>query len=102
MATAVPQEGRCATLPLRKLQNRIKMPDKNNKVPENVPGAWYVDNDLCTPCRVCLDEAPDILKWNDDETKVYFFKQPESPEELAQAQAALEICPQAAIGNDGE
>jgi ferredoxin len=82
--------------------NERTMPDNTNKVPENVLGAWYVDNELCTPCRVCLDEAPDLLKWNDDETKVYFFKQPESPEELGQAQASLEICPQAAIGNDGE
>ena len=61
------------------------MADKNNKVPENVPGAWYVDNDLCTPCRVCLDEAPDLLKYNDDESKVFFFKQPEGDEEQATA-----------------
>lgn len=78
------------------------MADKNNKVPENVPGPWYVDNDLCTPCRVCLDEAPDLLKWNDDETKVYFFKQPEGAAELAQAEASRDICPQAAIAEDGE
>lgn len=78
------------------------MADKNNKVPENVPGPWYVDNELCTPCRVCLDEAPDLLKYNDDESKVYFFKQPEGDAELAQAQASLEICPQAAIASDGE
>jgi ferredoxin len=38
------------------------MADKNNKVPENVPGPWYVDNELCTPCRVCLDEAPELLQ----------------------------------------
>ncbi len=77
------------------------MADKNNKVPENVPGAWYVDNELCTPCRVCLDEAPGLLKYNADESKVFFFKQPES-DELAQAQAARDVCPQAAIAEDGE
>ncbi len=32
------------------------MADKTQKVPENVPGKWYVD-DTCTPCHVCLDEA---------------------------------------------
>jgi ferredoxin len=48
-----------------------------------------------------LDEAPNLLKYNDDETAVYFFKQPETPEETAAAQRALEICPTLAIGNDG-
>jgi ferredoxin len=77
------------------------MADKSAIVPENVPGPWYVDN-TCTPCRVCLDEAPQLLKWNDDETYVYFFKQPEGEEELAAAENAMAICPQNAIGNDGE
>ncbi|HEY5895877.1 MAG TPA: ferredoxin [Chthoniobacterales bacterium] len=77
------------------------MADKNNILSENVPGKWYVD-DTCTPCRVCLDEAPQLLKYNDDETYVYFFKQPEGEEELEAAQNALEICPQQAIGDDGD
>lgn len=77
------------------------MADKNNILPENVPGKWYVD-DTCTPCRVCLDEAPQLLKYNDDETYVYFFKQPEGEEELEAAKNALEICPQQAIGDDGD
>jgi ferredoxin len=50
------------------------MADNTHNLPENVPGPWYVD-DTCTPCRVCLDEAPQLLKDNDDETYVYFFKQ---------------------------
>ena len=62
------------------------MADKANKLPENVEGAWYVDN-TCTPCRVCLDEAANLLKYNDDET--------------AAAQRALDVCPTLAIGNDG-
>jgi ferredoxin len=51
---------------------------------------------------VCLDEAPQLLKYNDDETYVYFFKQPEGDEELAAAENAMAICPQNAIGSDGE
>ncbi len=78
------------------------MADKNTKVAENVPGPWYVDNELCTPCRVCLDEAADLMQYNSDESKVYFFKQPETPEEIAHAQSARDICPQAAIADDGE
>ena len=76
------------------------MADPENKLPENVPGKWYVD-DTCTPCHVCLDEAPDLLKYNDDETYVYFFKQPDTPELEETAEAALEICPTGSIGNDG-
>jgi ferredoxin len=77
------------------------MADKASKLPENVPGPWYVDN-TCTPCRVCLEEAPNLLKYNDDETYVYFYKQPENEEETGAAQRAMDVCPTLAIGNDGE
>jgi ferredoxin len=50
---------------------------------------------------VCLDEAPELLQYNADESKVYFFKQPEG-DELAKAQSARDVCPQAAIAEDGE
>lgn len=76
------------------------MADKNSKQPQNVPGAWYVDL-TCTVCRTCMDEAPNLLKYNDDETAVYFFKQPEGDAETTAAQRALEVCPTLAIGNDG-
>ena len=76
------------------------MPDKESKQPQNVPGSWYVDL-TCTVCRTCMDEAPNLLKYNEDETAVYFSKQPETPEESAAAQRALEVCPTLAIGNDG-
>ena len=61
-----------------------------------------MDNELCTPCRVCLDEAADLMQYNGDESKVYFFKQPETPEEITRAESARDICPQAAIAEDGE
>jgi len=76
------------------------MADKNSKQPLNVPGAWYVDA-TCTMCRTCLEEAPALLKTNDDETAVYFSKQPEGDAETAAAQRAMEVCPTLAIGNDG-
>ena len=41
------------------------------------------------------------LKYNDDETAVYFFKQPEGADEAGAAQRAMDICPTLAIGNDG-
>lgn len=78
------------------------MADPTHKLPENVPGSWYVD-DTCTPCRVCLDVplAETQLKYNDDETYVYFYKQPETPEEIESAEESMAICPQNSIGNDG-
>jgi ferredoxin len=42
------------------------------------------------------------LKYNDDETYVYFYKQPENEEETGAAQRAMDVCPTLAIGNDGE
>jgi len=81
------------------------MADKTAKVPENVPGPWYIDN-TCTPCRVCLDVAgaPDLMKYKDDDENnyVHFYRQPETPEEIASAEEASAVCPQNAIGNDGE
>ena len=82
------------------------MADKTIRLPEGAAGAWYVD-DTCTPCHVCLDEAGPqagfgLLVYNADETKVFFLKQPETPEETDAAQRALEICPTNAIGSDGD
>ncbi len=81
------------------------MADHSLRLPENAPGPWYVD-DTCTPCHVCLDEAGpssgfSLLQYNEDETKVFFTKQPVGEEELGAAQRAMEICPTDAIGSDG-
>jgi len=50
---------------------------------------------------MCLEEASNLITYNRDETAVLFFKQPETPEEIAAAQRAMEVCPTLAIGNDG-
>jgi ferredoxin len=81
------------------------MAEKIDRLPENVPGPWYVDS-TCLPCLRCLDQAgPDtptpLLKPNEDESYVFFTKQPESEAEIAAAELALEVCPQQAIGKDG-
>jgi ferredoxin len=76
------------------------MADKLSKQPENAPGQWYVDTS-CALCRLCLEEAPNLITYNRDETAVHFFKQPETPEETAAAQRAMDVCPTLAIGNDG-
>jgi len=79
------------------------MADKTTKVPENVPGPFYVDT-TCTPCRTCMEVAgvEAMLKWNDSETYVFFHKQPEGDAETAIAEEAMAVCPTNAIGNDSE
>jgi len=48
-----------------------------------------------------LGEAPKVLNYTSDETAVYFSKQPETPEDVAAAERAMDVCPTLAIGNDG-
>ena len=76
------------------------MADKLARQPQNVLGPWYVDIS-CALCRMCLEEAPNPLKYTKDETAVYFLKQPETSEEMEAAQRAMDVCPTLAIGNDG-
>ena len=58
----------------------------------------------CTPCRTCLevDGADSLIKWNDDETLVFFHTQPADAAQEAIAVEMMAVCPTAAIGNDGE
>ena len=76
------------------------MADKLTKQPENAPGQWYVDTGGAS-CRLCLEEAPNLITYTRDETAVHFFKQTETPEETAAGLRAMEVCPTLAIGNDG-
>jgi len=75
------------------------MADKNNKVQDNVEGAWYVDEE-CIACGACVSEAPNNFEMNDDDM-AYVKKQPEGDDELKACENAKEECPVEAIGNDG-
>jgi ferredoxin len=77
-----------------------KMADAANKYPENVEGAFYVD-DQCIDCDLCRETAPANFKRNDDGGHSFVYKQPESPEEEALCKEAMEGCPVEAIGPDG-
>ena len=76
------------------------MADPNDRVPENVPGSYYVDTN-CIDCDVCRDTAPDNFTRSDDNGYSYVYKQPENDEELTLCEEALAACPVEAIGNDG-
>jgi ferredoxin len=79
--------------------NKI-MADPAHKLPENVPGFYYVD-DTCTDCDICRTTAPQFFTRQDALGYSYVHRQPETPEEIAQAEEARLGCPTETIGNDG-
>ncbi|MGB9180915.1 MAG: ferredoxin [Pyrinomonadaceae bacterium] len=76
------------------------MPDRNDRLPENVPGTFYVDS-TCIDCDVCRDTAPENFTRDDEHQYSFVYKQPQDAEERAQCEEALGACPVEAIGNDG-
>ena len=76
------------------------MADPTNRVPDSVPGAYYVDHE-CIDCDLCREVAPENFQRSEDEGYSYVTKQPETSDEAAQCQEALPSCPVEAIGDDG-
>ena len=77
------------------------MADKDAKLPENVPGTFYVD-DQCIDCDACRETAPDFFTRNDDRGYSFVHTQPASDADIELCREALEGCPVEAIGEDGE
>ena len=76
------------------------MADPANRVPENVPGSYYV-TDECVACGVCIDTAGNHFKMVADDSTAYVCKQPGDESGKALCEEALADCPADAIGNDG-
>lgn len=76
------------------------------RYPENAPGPFYVEKDMCIICRVPESEAPDLMGFYEDPTgggsHCYFKKQPETPEEVERAIAAVRISCCGALWYDGD
>jgi ferredoxin len=77
------------------------MANPSDRLPENVPGKFYVDNQ-CIDCDLCRETAPGFFKRNDEAGRSFVFAQPQTEEDIQQCMEALEGCPVEAIGNDGE
>ncbi len=75
------------------------MADKNSRLPQNVPGPWYVDSN-CIDCDLCRETAPSVFRRDEDNGNSIVFHQPETEEELRQAEEAMSGCPVEAIGKD--
>jgi len=76
------------------------MADIENKYPENVEGEYYVD-DQCIDCDLCRETAPNNFTRQENEGYSYVYKQPETDEEKAECEEAMDGCPVEAIGNNG-
>jgi ferredoxin len=76
------------------------MADREDKLPDNAPGAFYVDGQ-CIDCDLCRQTAPQNFERNEAEGYSYVIRQPETAEEVDQCREALDECPVEAIGDDG-
>ena len=63
--------------------------------------SFYVDLE-CILCSVCSDAAPNNFRMSDAEDHDICYKQPTTPDEVAQCYEAMENCPVEAIGEDGD
>jgi ferredoxin len=77
------------------------MASPRDKVPENVPGKFYVDT-RCIDCDVCRVTAPANFQRHPENAYSFVFRQAATPEETAQCEEAMDSCPVEAIGSDGE
>ena len=75
------------------------MPNPLEAAAANVPGPWYVDTS-CISCGLCENYVPDVFEMSPDGATFLVFRQPTTPQELAEAEDARERCPAEAIGND--
>lgn len=76
------------------------MAEIEDKLPENRPGKFYVDNQ-CIDCDVCRDTSPANFTRDDENGYSFVHKQPETTEEFSLCEEALMACPVEAIGDDG-
>ena len=77
------------------------MASRKDRVAENAAGRFYVDSQ-CIDCDVCRVTAPANFQRSEENAYSYVFRQPASPEEIAQCEEAMDCCPVEAIGQDGE
>ncbi len=75
------------------------MPNLLERLSRNAPGPFYVDAS-CTDCDLCRSLAPEFFHRDDDTGYSFVYRQPITPDEIAQADDALTSCPSESIGRD--
>ena len=78
----------------------MNMANYNERFASNVPGRWYVDSS-CIDCDMCRTTAPLFFRRDDEIGYSVVYRQPQTAQEIADAQEALENCPSDSIGKDG-
>jgi hypothetical protein len=63
---------------------------ERKRYPENAPGHFYVEADLCIQCGNAPAQAPNLIEMN--ENHCYFKKQPSNEHELKNAIVAVNWC----------
>jgi len=76
------------------------MADKKDRLPENIPGKYYVDSS-CIDCDACRATAPENFARSEENGYSYISKQPQNEEEEQLCRDAMEACPVEAVGDDG-
>jgi glyoxylase-like metal-dependent hydrolase (beta-lactamase superfamily II)/ferredoxin len=71
------------------------MANPAKRLPENVPGDFYVD-DTCIDCDACRQIAPSVFRDHGDQSSV--FRQPETEAEARRALMSIAACPTGSIG----
>ena len=77
-----------------------RMANLNDRFPDNVVGAFYVDTE-CICCGICGELAPAFFRPAEDGGHHVVFRQPEGADEIEVAREAMGECPVEAIGDDG-
>ena len=77
------------------------MAEKTIRLPQNVPGPYYVD-ESCVDCDMCREAAPQFFKRDDEIGMSFTYHQPVTAEERTLAEDAKQGCPSNSIGNDGD
>jgi ferredoxin len=72
------------------------MASLQQRLPENVPGDFFVDS-TCIDCDTCSQLAPGIFRDHGDQCSVHH--QPETPTDVQRAMMALVSCPTGSIGS---
>ena len=70
------------------------------RLPENVPGAYYVDAS-CIDCDQCRAIAPQFFSRHEDLGVSFVSRQPVTADEITEVEEILADCATNSIGNDG-
>ena len=67
---------------------------------DNAPGRWYV-NEECIHCDLCEEHAPAHFRTSEQGDHHIVYRQPQTADEEAAAEEAMDGCPVEALQNDG-